>query len=351
MKILALTALLVFSSLSIKAQTQVTNFTPGVDAYGVNYALPKTGLNIQVLSNSTSYYPGEFSKYAERYLHIKNVRRMPETKHVISEIRVQSYGIPDTTKYYTIKLKDKSIAPFVELSDDGVILSINTTNDTNRELTKIVKPEYKNTKLNSNEYLTEEILSANSISKMAELTAAEIYDIRESKNAIMKGQVETMPKDGASLKIVIDELEKHEAALMQLFIGYEERGSEIKTFNYIPSEDEENKLLFRHSGKLGFVDNDDLAGNAYMIDVKNLHTTPIVEENPKEKKKLNGVMYNMPSLANVKIYTAQQTYLEKKIPVAQYGNEDILTNTLFNKGATTKVIFNHATGAIEKIEQ
>ena len=104
MKILALTALLVFSSLSIKAQTQVTNFTPGVDAYGVNYALPKTGLNIQVLSNSTSYYPGEFSKYAERYLHIKNVRRMPETKHVISEIRVQSYGIPDTTKYYTIKL-------------------------------------------------------------------------------------------------------------------------------------------------------------------------------------------------------------------------------------------------------
>jgi hypothetical protein len=218
------------------------------------------------------------------------------------------------------------------------------------ELMRIISGKL-NVKLNSNEYLTEEILSANSISKMAELTAAEIYDIRESKNAIMKGQVETMPKDGASLKIVIDELEKHEAALMQLFIGYEERGSEIKTFNYIPSEDEENKLLFRHSGKLGFVDNDDLAGNAYMIDVKNLHTTPIVEENPKEKKKLNGVMYNMPSLANVKIYTAQQTYLEKKIPVAQYGNEDILTNTLFNKGATTKVVFNHATGAIEKIEQ
>lgn len=351
MKILAFTTLLALTVININAQTQVTKFTPGIDANGVNYALPRTALNIQVLSNSTSYYPGEFCKYAERYLHIKNVRQTAETKHVISEIQVQSFGTPDTTKFYTIKLKDKSIAPFVELSSEGLILSINTNHDGNTDIVNIVKPEHKKNKLNPNEYLTEEILSANSIAKMAELTAAEIYDIRESKNAIMKGQVETMPKDGASLKIVIDELDKHEAALMQLFIGYEESNSEVKTFDFIPSSDKDNTILFRHSGKLGFVDNDDLAGNAYMIEVKNLHTTPKVEVNSKEKKKLEGVMYNMPSMANVKIYTNQQTYLEKNIPIAQYGNEDILTNTLFNKGATTKVIFNHATGAIEKIEQ
>lgn len=45
---------------------------------------------------------------------------------------------------------------------------------------------------------------------MAELTAREIYNIRDSKNTILRGQAETMPKDGASLQLVIDQLNKQE---------------------------------------------------------------------------------------------------------------------------------------------
>ena len=43
---------------------------------------------------------------------------------------------------------------------------------------------------------------ASSTAKMAELVAKEIYNIRESKNALLRGQADNTPSDGAQLKIM-----------------------------------------------------------------------------------------------------------------------------------------------------
>ena len=42
-------------------------------------------------------------------------------------------------------------------------------------------------------FLTQEILMASSSAKMAELVAQEIYNIRESKNALLRGEADNMP--------------------------------------------------------------------------------------------------------------------------------------------------------------
>ncbi len=337
---------------SIQAQTQVTPFIPGIVAEGVNYVLPKTELHLQVVASTTTFTPGEFCRYADRYMHIKNVRQSAQTNCKIESMSLSYTGVPDTTKYYTIKLKNKSIAPFVQLADNGILLAINTDNEQD-EPEAIALPKDKKNTINPEEYLTAEILSANSTAKMAELAAAEIYDIRESKSLIMKGQVETMPKDGPSLKIVLDELDKHEKALMQLFTGYEETTYETMTYDYLPTADVDKDIIFRFSDKLGFVDNDDLAGAPYYISVKDKHTVPMPteEEEEKRKEKLTGVIYNLPSIAEVKIFTAKEVYFDRQIPFGQFGTVDVLSSTLFNKGATTKVTFNASTGAMTSIEQ
>jgi hypothetical protein len=331
------------------AQTQVTKYTIGIVAEGVSYFLPKTEIEVQVVSTSTTYTPGEFCRYAERYMHLKNVRQAPETKHAIVNMSMRTLGIPDTTKHYTIKLKDKSIAPFVHLDDNGVLLAINTSVD--NEKNELSVPEDKINTINSKEFLTHEILSANSVAKMAELTATEIYDIRESRSAIMKGQVETMPKDGASLKIILDELNRHEESLMQLFTGYEETKTEIRTYRYLPTAHTEKGILFRHSEKLGFTDKDDLAGNPYYISISDQRTVSIPTVEESKKQKITGVVYNIPSLTKVKIHSATQTYFDSEIPIAQFGCVDVLSSTLFNKGASTKVTLSPSTGGIMKIEK
>lgn len=342
-------ALATLASLGIQAQTQVTEFNPGVVAGGVNYALPKTVLHVGVSAQKIVYTPGEFAKYTNRYLHIGNVSNEPFTDWQVTSLLVHQEGTPDTSKVFTVKLKDKSIAPMVQLSPNGVLLAVNTTADVEAPTPEAQRST--NHRLEARQYLTEEILTATSTAKMAELTAQEILDIRESKNSIKRGQVESMPQDGASLKLVLDELNAQEAALTQLFTGYTDTTFMTKTYSLLPMEDIDRKVLFRFSRKLGFVDADDLAGEPYFVSVRDRHTVVLPDEHEAAKRKVTGLAYNMPSMAKVTINTMQSTIYDHELPFAQFGTIDMLNPTLFNKGATTKLTLNPATGGIQQLQQ
>ena len=342
-------ALASWMSLGALAQTQVTEFNPGVSANGVNYALPLTELKMDVSAIKAVYTPGEFAKYADRYLHITGVALEPATTWSVKTLDIYQEGVPDTTKVFTVKLKDKTVAPMVQLTKSGLLVAVNTEVD----MKERALPSSSTTshKLDARQYLTEDILSATSTAKMAELTAQEILDIRESKNAIKRGQVESMPQDGASLKIVLEELNRQEEALTQLFIGYTDTTFMVKSYTVLPTEDINQQVVFRFSRRLGFVDADDFAGDPYYLTVKDQHTVILPTEQEKAKRKIEGLVYNMPSMANVTISTMQGTLFEQTLPFAQFGTIDMLSPTLFNKGATTKLTLHAATGGIQHLEQ
>ncbi|MBO4429838.1 MAG: DUF4831 family protein [Bacteroidaceae bacterium] len=342
-------ALTLCMSLAGMAQTQVTEFNPGIAANGVNYMLPMTALKIDASAIKVVYTPGEFAKYAERYLHISGVVPEPSTTWKMTNLSVHQEGVPDTSKIYTVKLKDKTVAPMVQLTPSGILVAVNNHVDLPEQ--ELPKTRTTNHRMDARQYLTEEILSATSTSKMAELTAQEILDIRESKNAIKRGQVEAMPQDGASLKIVLDELNRQEEALTQLFTGYADTTYTAKSYAVMPTKDLDEQVLFRFSRKLGFVDADDLAGDPYYLSVKDKHTVVLPDAKEAAKRKIEGLVYNMPSMANVTISTMQGTVYEQELPFAQFGTIDMLSPTLFNKGATTKLTLHPATGGLQHLEQ
>lgn len=329
------------------AQTKVTEFVPGIAANGVNYMLPKTRLNVEVTAMKISYTPGEYAQFAERYLHTGSVPQTNGCVWKVVEMNVSQEGVPDTTKAFTVKMKDKTVAPMAQLSESGILLAVNTTAEEQTAPKSL--PKATNHKMDARQYLTEDILASNSVSKRAELTAQEILDIRESKNAIKRGQVESMPKDGASLKIVLDELDRQELALTQLFVGYADTMWVKQTYAFVPEEDIDRDIFFRFSKKLGFVDADDLAGDPYYLTVKNSHTVVVPTDEAVEKRKITGLVYNMPSMASVKIETMNAVVYDKELPFAQMGTIDMLSPTLFNKGANTKLVLNAATGGIMQI--
>ena len=349
MKRFSLILLSACMSLSALAQTQVTEFNPGLTANGVNYALPKTAIKVDVNAIKVVYTPGEFAKYADRYLHVKNVKEDPSTKWSMTGLSVYLEGVPDTTKMFTVKLKDKTVAPLVQLADNGILMAVNTRTD--METHELPASRSTNHKLESRQYLTEDILAATTLAKMAQLTALEILDIRESKNAIKRGQVESMPKDGASLKIVLDQLDAQEEALTQLFVGYSDTTYISKTYIVVPTKEADKRVFFRFSQKLGFVDADDLAGEPYYLSIKDLHTVVLPNEKDVVKRKIEGLVYNMPSMTKITISNMQRNLYERELPIAQFGTIDTLSPTLFNKGATTKLTLNPATGAIVHLDQ
>ena len=347
---LLLSTFLLGASAISNAQTIVLPYVPGTTTEGVTYYLPKTELSITVVATCITQHPGELNSYAGRYLKLNNVVKETVRNWKIDNIQITPYGVPDTSKVYSIPLKKATIAPLVSLTKSGIILSINANSEEEKIILdpKIHKTE--SNKLNSKDYMSQEILYAGSINKMAELTANEIYDIRESRSDLTKGQTENMPKDGEQLKLMIQQLNQQEEALLQMFKGSEEKETKSYTFTCTPSKNLKKEILFRFSEEYGLVEPDNLAGEPIYIDITDLKTIPAEQIDPKKKKTdEQAVRYNMASDANVKIYSRANKYIDITTPIAQFGRVEVLSNELFNKRTSTQVFFNQATGTLSKV--
>ena len=317
---------------------------------GIVYFLPKTKVAIDIIATKVNYQPGDFSLYASRYLRLNDVNTQPESHWEIKDIHVRLVGVPDSTKAYIMKLKDKSVASNVELTDKGIVKAINTTS-TEKESAPDYKLETPEPHENARKYMTEDILMAGSSAKMAELTAREIYNIRDSKNIILRGQAETMPKDGASLQLVIDQLNKQEKALTQTFTGTTDRKDKVFTFLVEPDNNAQEQIAARFSAQLGVLPTNNLAGDPIYISIRNTSTLPVPEEEGKKKKKIDGVIYNVPGKGNVTVSYQGKKLFNDEMSFTQFGHTEVLVDGLFDKKINTRVVFNSTTGGILKIDK
>lgn len=341
---------LVLCALSAVAQTEVTPYVPGATVEGVTYYLPRTALRLVVVAEKQVYTPGEYCKYADRYLRLPNVSPQKSTKWSIKSIEIAPYGVPDPQKVYSIMLKKRTVAPLVGLTTDGILLSINTEGE-EEALPAIPQGKDAPKHLNPRDYMNQEILSAGSNAKVAELTAEEIYDIRESRAALIKGEADNMPKDGAQLKLMLDQLALQEEALTQIFKGTVDTSLEVFTIELVPTELLDRMVLFRFSEKLGVVDNDDLSGEPVYLSLKSMETLPQPVEDEKASKKKakmeEGVYYNVPERIAVSVFNNSKEFCKGEFPMGQFGRVEILSNVLFDKKATTQVTFYSSNGAIK----
>ncbi|MCM1108671.1 MAG: DUF4831 family protein [Clostridium sp.] len=354
-KTIAISALATLLSLSAHAQTDVSAYRPGVTLDGVTYFLPKTALRITVTAEKSVYTPGDFNKYADRFLRLKQVSGEAHTLWTIKHITVEPYGVPDPGKVYSIKLNKRTVAPNVTLSEEGILLAINTEG-TEEVLPPLPARVPAPARPNPRDYMNQEMLTAGSTLKIAELVAQEIYDIRDSRNALVRGEADNTPKDGPQLKLMLDQLNMQETALTSLFKGTTDVSTEVFSLDFIPEEETERTVLFRFSQRLGLVDTDDLAGEPVYICVKDLQSTPAPTEDEKIQKKKQkmetGVYYNIPGRASIRIFNGGgTTFCTKDVNLGQFGNTEILSNVLFDKQATTQVTFFQSNGGVEAIKQ
>ena len=340
----------IFAAVSAFAQTDVKSYKGG-ETEGVTYYLPNTALDITIEAVEITRTPGEFAAYAGKYLHINNAITKEEKYWEFSSLKIKQTGVPNPQKMYTIKLVNGSTAANVRLTEDGILHSINT--DAPEEKVS-VKKETPKKRIDAKKYMTEEILQATSTAKMAELTSKEIYEARESKLAITRGQADNMPKDGLSMKLVLEELNNQEQALTTLFTGTCDTVRYTCDIRLTPTaeSDTTKAVLFRFSRKLGILKSDDLAGAPIYYDFENLFSVPQPTEDGKKKKapKNEGVFVNIPGKAAVKIYSPKEVYFEGELPFGQLGTTDCLSKVLFNKNTYTKVILDKATGGVISIE-
>jgi len=314
------------------------------------YYLPATALKIRMQIEKTQFAPGEFYQYSEKYLSKKDVSGVPSTSYKIIDMSITPVGVRDTAKCYTLKA-NKNAAFKMEFSEDGFLTAINADPITVEE-TKPFVPAEKAPALDPHQYMNQDILSAGSTVKMAQLTAQEIYDIRESKTLLNRGEAEFMPKDGQQLRIMLDNLNTQEAALTQAFLGAETRDTSEVEITFFPDKECKDELLFRFSRNFGFVDKDDLVGLPYYVTVEDKHATPN-NNTPDEKKKIGpaDIMVNVPGKVKMTITRGNKVIKDFDFYAGQFGYVDNLEGELFtNKKFITHLVLNPVTGSVEKIE-
>ena len=334
----------------LAAQTVTVPYQPGITSEGAVYFLPKTAIRITVQIEKTTYTPGDFCKYADRYLRLRDVPTEPSVTYRITSIRQEATSVADTNKRFAVKFDPKSVAANIALSDDGVLMAINATPKPT-VLQQPFKPAPCPEPVNPRQYMSEEILAAGSTAKMAELTAQDIYEIRESRNLLTRGQADYMPKDGAQLQLMLNQLDMQDRSLTSLFAGTTQKDTLEKSMTIVPNKESKQSLLFRFSKKYGVVDYDDLAGVPYYIMIANLHTVPMaVVEGKKKNKQEPGIYVNIPGKMKSTIFNAEGTVSEEELPAAQFGNTELLSGALFNKRYATHLWLNPATGAVDRLE-
>ena len=283
MKKLLLAAMCLWSAIAM-AQPQTTPMTAGRTADGIIYYLPKTAIEFNLLIEKKTYTPGEFAKYAEKYLRLKGVNLEEEVTYSIVNYGLTQIGVRDTSKCYAVKLKGgKCETAEIKLSDEGVLQSVNAESvKPKKHVPFTPAPSVKQP--NPHLYLTAEVLSAGSTAKMAELTVEQILELQEHRQQLITGEADDMPQDEQQLQRMIDEIDKQREILMTLFTGTVTRDTVEQTIVVCPEKEVEREVIFRLSKNLGLVDKDDLSGVPYYMTIEDMHRTTFQKYDIPENK-------------------------------------------------------------------
>lgn len=334
------------------AMSFVTLSASAQSVEGTSYMLPKNGLRFTIKVEKTQYTPGDFCQYSERFLKDK-AQQKPTTTYRIIGIDIDKTAMPDTARQFTLIIDKRHSIDNVELTPGGQLLAINTTAAQPALPERVFKPAPKPVRLNPSDFMTEDILSAGSKAKMAELTAKEIYDIRDSRNSLSRGEADNLPKDGAQLKLMYENMNRQESALRQLFDGYTETDTTLTQLNFVP-EREGSTVLFRFSSHFGLVDADDLSGEPYELTIVDEHTATDPAAEPAEKKKEDkadiGLRSCLPSKVKATLATGNTTVATCETSMAQFGFVQSLSGDLFGKKQSAEVVFDPMTGNIRSVK-
>lgn len=357
MKFTLLSILIAAIAFMAPAQTTQKLSATKVNEYGLIYTLPTTVVDITVETEKTVKTPGEFFRYAKKYLGLEPIT---ESSHAYTLKSVIAYprAVADTAERYLVQFKTGA-TPFIVVNENNFPLAVNTEKIVTIKTPEIpVAKEAKPTILQSpaaKQAITAEMLQSISSAKRAELAAARIFELRQSRSEIISGTAENMPSDGQAMKLALDNLAAQEAALTAMFIGTTQTSTQVSSFTITPPTDinaDWDCVIARLSTLDGIVDADDLTGAPIRLSLKVTARGHLPKNEKGEVKRFpkGGLAYRIPGTATFTVSYEGEEQMSLTTDVAQYGVVFGLDPKLFtDKKAPAYTIFDPITGNIAEI--
>lgn len=342
---------------SLSAQTTQKLTANKSNDYGLIYNLPLTSIGVVVEAEREVKNPGDFFRYAKKYLNMDPVKSRVETWSIKS-VSITTQGVPDTKESYLVQFK-AGATPTMIVDANSFPLAVNDDSFEMPPATAIPAPQApKPTILETPaaaQAMTQDMLQSQSSAKRAELAAAKIYELRQSRNDIISGQADQMPADGKAMQLALDNLSSQEEALTAMFVGTTQTSTDVEVYDWMFDGSIASKtrvVVGRLSQVDGLVDADDLSGEPIYLEVEVAARGELPVNDKGEEKKFpkGGLAYCVPGEANVSVVYNGRTLASKRVQVAQLGVVFGLDPTMFtDKKAPAYVHFDPSTGSVVEI--
>lgn len=323
--------------------------------YGLIYSLPTTVLDITIEAEHTVEKPGQFFKYAKKYLNVDNPVTEKTESWCVKSVTVNTRGVANQQERYLMQFKAGS-SPFVIMNEADLPVAINKDDVKADEgpvlpLPVAASPTPLETEA-ARQVMSEDMLRSQSMAKQAEIAAQRIYDLRSSRNDLITGQADQMPPDGKAMQIVMDQIAAQEAALTAMFVGTKSVSTDVQTLTFTPTKDSDNAIIARISAIDGIVASDDLSGDpvAFKFKVTERGHMPRNEKGETKVMPKGAVAYCIPGTISASIEYDGKVFWEGSIDAAQYGVVFGLDPKMFSdKKSPAYLILDPTTGGIKEL--
>ena len=321
----------------------------------VVYALPITKLYLQVELEKVVEQPGELSLYAERFLGSHDAVIEPTTRYQLKELKLGAYGMADPDQRYSIDFKRNSTATNVSLTEEGILVGINSNTSEIAQIPATKKPVINSTDNQLARMLPPEYIQATTTAAKAKILADEIYRTRESRNLVISGESEQPFADGQALKIAVERLDQRERTFVELFNGIRQSAEGVEVVADLSATEEGRRVVARFSEQMGLLASDDLRGEPIYLEIEIVEQAPHLEErelNRLQKRLEKGITYRVPGLVRATVTFRGERMVSQQIPVAQLGSLEALDMILFTtRGKSASAEFYTNNGGLKEVRE
>ena len=154
------------------------------------------------------------------------------------------------------------------------------------------------------------------------------------------------------MKLVLEELDRQEKALTELFVGKTQKRTDHKFVRFAPTEKEQ---LYFFSEENGFTDAENIDADTIRVKMV-LHPQKLAPAVKSQKKKkgeieVSQIVYNLPGSGDVTVTFDGRELGKRTVPVAQLGVDVPLSKDLFTGAEMPIIVFNEKTGNIVSISK
>lgn len=313
------------------------------------YALPLSAFAITVVAQQESFVPGPYHMYARKYLGITDAVSVPFDRWSLTDATLTGYLEADPDFLFGVTgAKNSSYLQVIrDLSADSLLLlpenfvsrqvfankyeplhePLNFTDlSVKRNFDAEKGMQISGVLPDSSFFMTpaskdKKAPELKTTEQKAEEAANFILKIRKRRFKLISGQYDFMP-DGEALGRAVEELNRTELEYLSLFTGKKSTAFHTRTFHYVPEAVPENgrTILFRFSGKEGFLEAGENEGKPVMIVIQDMNKIKGLDSPALNPGGLNNyLIYRIPDQAWIRILFGEQLLLETRQPVYQFG--------------------------------